>query len=103
MLGTRAGKNILDLVNSGSFFIIFFLDQLSKDQLVKIVFIKSRRTLTELQQQNPGKTAPSLGTCNENVRLVQQTHLFKLHIFFYIFAVGKVSIFIWGADSATLP
>jgi len=49
MLGARAGKNILDLVNGGSSFIIFFLDQLGKDQLVKIIFIKSRRTLTELQ------------------------------------------------------
>ena len=59
MLGARAGKNILDLVNGGSSFIIFFLDQLGKDQLVKIIFIKSRRTLTELQWQKKGKTEPS--------------------------------------------
>lgn len=83
MLAARAGKNILDLVNGGSFFISFFLDQLGKDQLVKIISIKFRRILSELQQQKWGKTEPSSGTCGENnVRLALQTHLYKLHNFF---------------------
>lgn len=84
MLGTRAGKNILDLVKGGSFFLFafFFFNLSSRDQLVKIIFINRRTTLTELQQQKPGKTTPSSGICSENIRLVQQTHLFVLHILF---------------------
>lgn len=70
-------------------FSLLFLGPASKDQLVKIVLIKSRRTLTESQQQNTGRTALSSGSRGGNVRPVQQTHLLKLHVFFLYFTSGQ--------------